>query len=190
MLNIFTRREDKKKIEKLTEDNATFRSLIQSKDLEIKKLQKQLATMKPLTEMDVIRKSLGIIPMVDFTNLAADDLPKNFLPEDTESQEYKLKIGELANIYTNQTFKELIAYLVNYQGNFSLRHNANSELKKGNGMHIVTGVEMVYSMIVGAYEKYREGVDADNQPFDPHEIKIDVSASAKSIADELLDQQE
>lgn len=123
--------------------------------------------LKVTEEQEIILKHYRV------DNIGADGIPPSYLPVG-DTKLYYEKVAELNEVYTNETFRELMAYLLNFHANIG----ATGKLKNANGdmididtkhiPHMVSAIKSVWELIVGAKEKKKE-LDS-GQEFDKYDI--------------------
>lgn len=178
MFNLFKK---DKVIEETMQENALLRGLINE-------LQREIDTLKVNHKdtTDLVRESLGIIPYVNVYDLKADGFPPNYMPADRNSDVYKAKLGELAMIYHNQTFKDMIRYLVDYQGNYCLRFGDTHE-KTINARYFIEGIHAVWHQIMTAHEALNRANKEDSEPVEDGEtVHNDLQEQIDAITENIL----
>lgn len=106
-------------------------------------------------------------------NIGADGVPPSYLPLNDEKL-YKAKIMELNDVYSNETFRELLAYIINFHANLAVTGKIRND--KGDMVDIpvehvqymVRGIKSVWELIVGARRKKKE-LDT-SQDFNAYDI--------------------
>lgn len=115
---------------------------------------------------DLMRDSLGLV-RVDFANVNGKGEPTHPL-DDPNKQIREAKIAELAMVFSNHTFKELIEYLINVQGNYSLFKSRNFDEDLA-GRFSINGISMVYKELEKANALYEEAAKPPDS-YDEHEF--------------------
>jgi hypothetical protein len=182
-----------KRTEQVTKQLLSYKERINVLKMEVERLGGLLESSKQkieeLRDPNTVRKQLGLMPLIDFTNNEEQKgtgilMPRSFIPADTESQEYKSRVSELAMIWRNDTFRKLIKYLIDFQGNYTLRYGDTHE-KTINGRYFIEGIEMVEKLIKDAYTK-SNAINAEEQE-DKEPDGNDIELVSQEIVSELLD---
>lgn len=120
----------------------------------------------------VTREHHIILKHYKIDNIGADGIPPSYLPTNN-SEQYLMKINELNAVYSNETFRELLAYLLNFHANMA----ATGKIKNAKGdmidiptehvQHMVSAIKSVWELIVGARMKKKQlETSQDVNPYD------------------------
>lgn len=152
---------------------------LEEKNNLLKESQKAIETLS--RENEIIKKKYSaviedheiIFKNYRVDNIGADGVPPSYLPFNDEKL-YKAKIMELNDVYSNETFRELLAYIINFHANLAVTGKIKND--KGDFVDIpvehvqymVRGIKSVWELIVGAKHKKKE-LDT-SQDFDKYAI--------------------
>lgn len=152
---------------------------IEEKNSLIKESQKMIETLS--RDLKTVRKKLDLVTkdhlivLKDYRvdNIGADGIPPSYLPT-KDPELYNAKIKELNSVFYNETFREMLAYALNFHANLAV----TGKIKNENGdmvdiptkhvKHMVRGIKSVWELIAAAHRKQKE-LDTSND-FDPHAI--------------------
>src|SRR5688572_14681345 len=151
---------NRKKIQQLEIENARLERLLMDK---VGKLNVLQGKRQP-TEADLMRDIVGL-PMIDYANVDAEGYPPHYL-DGLSAEERKHIVADLAIIYDNPRFKNVITYLTNLFGNHAIRNKHKDE--QNLGLYSMNGIKMVLEELRKAHLEHSER----NQPeekFDPLE---------------------
>lgn len=120
------------------------------------------------TIADVIREDLGLVRF-DFANVDTDGYPHHPVDEQIlGSAEYKVRIQKLNDVYHNTVFIDVCNYLINLQGNYTVKHAINdSQIYAGR--FSINGINLILKEIKHAHAIYEKAIKPPDS-FDEHEI--------------------
>lgn len=118
-------------------------------------------------EQDILLKYYKI------DNIGSDGIPPSYLPTDNPEL-YLSKLKELNDVYSNETFRELMAYILNFHANIAATGKIKN--KKGDMIdvqvehvpHMVSAIKSIWELIVGARLKKRQ--IETSQQYDEYDI--------------------
>ncbi len=101
-------------------------------------------------------------------NVDARGMPPSYLRPD-DKKEYLQRISELESVYRNKTFRELLAWSLNFHANLSVA----GELDNGMGdqikvsseaaRHMIAGIRAIWDLLVAAHTKDQQITNAKSQ---------------------------
>lgn len=160
-------RELLEKKEKSFVDNKSIEQSWQDKTVNLRKqigsLQLQLNKAKKFDVADLMRQTLGLVPFVEFAELD-QGYPPHYLLSGRAG-----KVARLATIAKDPVFKEMVDYLINVQGNFSLR-NAKNDIEFWSGRFSINGISKIWDELQKANAEYEESIKKDEEKFDENAL--------------------
>lgn len=94
-------------------------------------------------------------------NININGMPPSYLSPDNKN-EYIQKISELESIYRNKTFRELMAWSLNFHANLAITGHLKNEygdiveIKPEEGKYMIQGIRSIWELIVAAHNKDKE----------------------------------
>lgn len=152
--------------------NHELRMILKKHQEEIVSLQKQLQEPVPErnenpTLADLMRENLGLLQL-DFKSVDANGNMASFWSDELPEEVRKNRLARLSEVYHNEIFQEFCTYLINKQGNFTMRQAVNdSQIYAGR--FSINGVSSVVKGITEASELHDE-LNKPPEEFDPHEV--------------------
>lgn len=137
--------------------------LVKAYDAEIAELK------KPGKIEDLMRLSLGIVPL-DISSVPPEDrncLPKHYTDGMNDAQKLELW-GSLNGVFNNENFQKMCKYLVDVQGNWTVRKGI-SDRENDAGRFCIAGIENVRAELKNANKNYLEKTKPEEE-FDEHEV--------------------
>lgn len=148
---------------------------IEALSRDIKKIKNELSLMSE--DHKIILKDYKV------DNIGSDGIPPSYLPVNDEKL-YKAKIQELNDVFNNETFREMLAYALNFHANLAVTGKVKNEngdvvdIPTEHVQHMVRGIKSIWELISAARKKKRE-LDTSNN-FDPYAI-IDLPTEEGSL---------
>lgn len=121
--------------------------------------------MPKSTLADLMRENLGLVP-IDFSGVSKEGLPQH--PFDAPKQIRDHRIAQIASLHNNDSFQLLCKYLIDVQGNYSMR-NALTWEQDMFGRASINGISVVMAEISKAQALYEEA-NSPPDDYDEHEI--------------------
>lgn len=155
----------KSELEVLTVEVEESRKKIEALSREKEKLEKKAKFLE--TPKDILLKYYRI------DNIGDDGLPPSYLKTE-DPNEYGKQISELANVYRNTTFREMMAWSLNFHANMSfvgkLKNEFGDEIDvpSERSRDMIDGIKAIWELVVAAYKK--DSKVRANKNFDPLEL--------------------